>query len=100
MEITEVPMQERIDMTKQEIRNFEQQWLGRQADESKFSDLLSAHDRGEFRDWNKDIVNARVRDWQAQRDSARIDIRSMEISIANAKARLTVLRAAQGEEGA
>lgn len=99
MEIIEVPIQERIDMVKQEIRSFEVQWLARSADETKYVELISAQESGAFRDWNKAIVEARVKEWAAQRDAARIDIKTIEISWANARRRLDAIELEKGKGG-
>ena len=97
MELVELTKDQHVETVKNEIRNLEQQWVMRRADVTKYEGLLSAADSGEFRSMHKDIVRQRVLQWQAERDSARIDVRVLEISLDNAKARLADLQPATEE---
>lgn len=90
-EYSEFKVEDQRETVRNELRSYEQQHAARAADVEKFSQLIAAHDRGDFAQWDKRILVDRVRDWGLQRSSAHIDVASMELLIANAKERLKAL---------
>lgn len=100
MELTEVTIQQQIETAKGVLRGLESQYINREADERRLAALLLAYDRGEFKQWNRDIVRANVQRWKGEREQAAIDMRTLEISIANQRAHLAQLEKRAAEEAA
>ena len=96
-EYTEFKVEDQRETVRNELRSYEQQHAGRAADVEKFTTLIAAHARGDFASWDKRIMADRVKDWTLQRDSAHIDVASMELLITNTKRRLSELGEAREE---